>query len=162
MSMVGHSKPLVVILYRGMFLGLAWVLWSSGAAFGLQSHATPEEGFYSHQLGHVFFILSMVVFAFWLQKTRLVNKRGWRLIQMSCLFFILWNIDATLGHEVELWLEESRIVGPRYSRQLIAEGSVIPYLYFFLKLDHLLCVPAMTLLFFGLRKLTTESPEDPP
>ena len=81
---------------------------------------------------------------------------------MSCLFFILWNIDATAGHEIELWLDESRIVGPRSSRLLIAEDGPLPYLYFFLKLDHFLCVPAMVLLFLGLRRLRTESPEDRP
>lgn len=128
----------------------------------MQSHATPEEGLYSHQLGHLFFILSMVVFAFWLQKTGLVKRKGWRLIQASCLFFILWNIDAIAGHEIELWIDESRIVGPRSSRQLIAEGGALPYLYFFLKLDHFLCVPAMVLLLLGLRRLKTESSEDRP
>jgi hypothetical protein len=149
-------------LLRGILLGPLCVLWASGISFALQSHATPEEGFYSHQLGHLFFIVSMVVFAFWLQKTGLVKRSGWRFIQMSCLLFILWNIDAIAGHEVELWIEESRIVGPRSSRQLIADGGAVPYLYFFLKLDHFLCVPAMVLLFLGLRRLKAESSEDRP
>jgi hypothetical protein len=146
-----------------LFLAMVSILWSSGKAYGLQAHATPEEGLYSHQLGHLFFCLSMVVFAFWLQKTRLVKKMGWRLIQVSCFFFILWNIDAIAGHEVELWLSESRFVGPPApSRMLIVDkGSVLPYLYFFLKLDHFLCVPAMVLLCLGLRKLVGGSSGDP-
>lgn len=147
--------------YRVLFLGLACLLSSSGNVFGLQAHATPEEGLYSHQLGHLFFILSMVIFAFWLQKSRLVDKRGWRLIQVSCFFFILWNIDAIAGHEVELWLSESRFVGPPSSRELVAgNGLLLSYLYFFLKLDHFLCVPAMVLLFLGLKKLAADSPEE--
>lgn len=146
--------------WQSLFLGLTCVLWWSGPAFGLQAHATPEEGLYSHQLGHLFFILSMMVFAFWLQKTRLVEEGGWRHIQISCLFFILWNIDAIAGHEIELWLDESRFVGVPSSRLLIAEGGPVPYLYFFLKLDHLLCVPAMTLLYLGLRRLVTGSRKD--
>jgi hypothetical protein len=147
---------------RALYLSLACILWSSGNAFGLQAHASPEEGLYSHQLGHLFFILSMVVFAFWLQKSRLVIKRGWRLIQVSCYFFILWNIDAIAGHQVELWIGESLLVGPPSSKVLITDGGLLlPYLYFFLKLDHLLCVPAMVLLFLGLRKLAGDSPEGP-
>lgn len=142
--------------------GLVCVLWWSGTAFGLQAHATAEEGLYSHQLGHVFFLLSMVVFAFWLQKTRLVERGGWRLIQMSCLFFILWNLDAIAGHEIELWLDASRFVGVPPSRVLIADDGLIPYLYFFLKLDHLFCVPAMVLLYWGLRRLGSESSEEGP
>ncbi|MDD5476343.1 MAG: hypothetical protein PHU03_07520, partial [Syntrophales bacterium] len=63
----------------------------------MQVHAEPE-GLYSHQMGHVFFLFSMAVFAFWLQKTRLAEKRGWRYIQFSCVAFILWNLDALWGH----------------------------------------------------------------
>jgi hypothetical protein len=136
------------------------VLFISGTAFGIQSHATPEEGFYSHQLGHLFFILSLVVFAFWLQKTRLVRNRGWRLLQISCLFFILWNLDAIAGHEIELWLSESRQFSPAGRGTLkTGPGILIPSLYFLLKLDHFLCVPAMILLLLGLKKLAADSPE---
>jgi hypothetical protein len=145
--------------------GLLWI-WTlicwSGPAFGLQGHANAEEGQYSHQLGHLFFLLSMLVFAFWLQKTRLVKQRGWRLIQISCLFFILWNIDALAGHEIELWLDESRLVGEGPSRVLIAESGSLPHLHFFLKLDHLLCVPALFLLLLGLRKIKADPPEEGP
>ncbi len=154
-----HSIPVGKKWYRLLYMILVLVLCSSEKAFGLQSHATPEEGLYSHQLGHIFFLLSMVVFAFWLQKTRLVKNRGWRLLQLSCFFFILWNMDAIAGHEVELWLTESRLVGPVSSRVLIPVlGFLLPYLYFFLKLDHFLCVPAMLLLFLGLKKLAADSP----
>jgi hypothetical protein len=142
---------------------LVLLLWPSAEAFGLQSHATPEEGLYSHQLGHLFFILSMVVFAFWLQKTRLVKNKGWRLLQISCFFFVLWNLDAIIGHELELWLSESRLVGPASSNEIGVgdRGLWLPYIYFFLKLDHFLSVPALLLLFLGLRRLSADSPEEP-
>ena len=150
-----------LMITNGLIWAWALILWS-GPAFGLQGHANAEEGQYSHQLGHLFFILGMLIFAFWLQKTRLVKERGWRLLQISCLFFILWNIDALAGHEIELWLDESRFVGEGPSRVLIAEGGHLPYLYFFLKLDHFLCVPALALLFLGLRKIKADPPEEGP
>jgi hypothetical protein len=37
----------------------------------------------------------------------------------------------------------------------------LPYFYYFLKMDHLLCVPAMVLLCLGLRKLAAEAPGEP-
>jgi hypothetical protein len=148
---------------HGVSIALILAFWTADTAFGLQSHATPEEGFYSHQLGHLFFILSMVVFAFWLQKTRLVRSRGWRLLQISCFFFILWNLDAVIGHEIELWLSESRQFMPAGRGTLKAgSGILIPTLYFLLKLDHFLCVPAMILLLLGLRRLAADSPEQGP
>jgi hypothetical protein len=147
---------------RVFLFTLALLSLFSAEAFGLQAHAIPAEGHYSHQLGPLFFLLSLVVFAFWLQKTRLKEKSGWRLIQWSCFLFIFWNIDALAGHEVEIWLSESLIVGPPSSRRLLVEeGSLLPYFYYFLKMDHLLCVPAMVLLCLGLRKLAAEAPGEP-
>ena len=142
-------------------LAILLVFGISGNTFGLQAHNTPEEGFFSHQLGHLFFILSMAVFAFWLQRTGLVRKRGWRFLQLSCFFFILWNMDAIAGHTVELWISEKLFTGPVPARGLKAEkGDLLPYIYFFLKMDHFLCVPAMIFLFLGLRKLRADSSED--
>ena len=37
-------------------------------------------------------------------------------------------------------------------------GSVLAWLYYLLKLDHLLCVPAMCFLFVGLRRLLKSAP----
>lgn len=141
---------------------LALVLCWHGEAFGLQGHATPEEGQYSHQIGHLFFILSMVIFAFWLGRTRLVEKKGWRFLQYSCLLFILWNLNAVAGHEVELLLDRSSFTGAPTSRFVANPKEIIPYLYFFLKMDHFLCVPAMIFLLLGLKKLNTELEENRP
>jgi hypothetical protein len=158
------GKPLFFSFYRqiqawSLPLGLilVWLLWPAPMALALQSHATPEEGLYSHQFGHLFFMLSLVFFAFWLQKTRLVQERGWRFLQISCFLLALWNIDAIAGHELELWLSESRLVGVASARIGLGDPRLwLPYIYFFLKLDHLLSVPALILLFIGLRKIAVD------
>jgi hypothetical protein len=145
-------------IFQVFSLALVLLGYFSEKAFGLQSHAIPAEGQYSHQIGHLFFLLSLVVFAFWLQKTRLVKLTGWRFIQWSCFLFILWNMDAIAGHEVELWLSESLFIGPPSARRLLVDNrSLLPYFYYFLKMDHLLCVPAMVLLCLGLKKLASDS-----
>jgi hypothetical protein len=126
--------------------------------FALQVHAEPE-GLYSHQLGHMFFVFSMAVFAFWLQKTQLAEKRGWRYIQVSCVIFILWNLGAIAGHMLESRLSEDAFVRISSGRALVMEKAAAPYLYYFLKLDHLIAVPAMIFLLLGLNRLKKESGE---
>ena len=69
-------------------------------AMATQAHSAPE-GLYAHQLAHIFFIVSMGVLVYWLRERKLVQAVGWRFIQYSALFFILWNVDAFFVHLVE-------------------------------------------------------------
>ena len=116
----------------------------------LQVHTAPE-GLYSHQIAHCFFIISMATLAFWLQERRLVEKRGWRHLQISCLLFIVWNIDALVGHVIESHLSAEAFVGEGWARAMVVDKALMPYLYYVLKMDHIICVPAIFFLFLGLR-----------
>lgn len=124
-------------------------------ALATQTHGEPE-GLFVHQMAHAFFVFSMGLLIFWLEKRRLTVHKGWRSIQMGALFFILWNLNTILSH----WLEEQtallkiRTVG--VDQLLIETDPSLSWLgtvYYFTKLDHLLCVPALFLLFWGLRRL---------
>jgi len=137
---------------------LLWLFLHPAHSFALQVHPEPE-GLYSHQLGHIFFTFSMAVFAFWLQKTRLVDNRGWRYIQVSCIIFILWNMDAFTGHMIESRLSEEAFLPISYGKALIIERAVAPYLFYILKLDHLLAVPAMIFFLLGLNRLRKSDEE---
>jgi hypothetical protein len=91
---------------------------------------------------------------FWLRQRNLVLEPGWKYIQLAAILFIIWNIDAMAVHfmdehlhilgimKVDLW--HIRIVN------LMGQYS-LAVLYYLLKLDHLLCVPAMYFLYKGLR-----------
>lgn len=128
-------------------------------ALATQAHSAPE-GLYAHQLAHIFFIISMGVLTYWLRERKLVQAVGWRYIQYSALFFILWNVDAFFVHLVEeqialidiqrvgMW--EINITSP-------VNSPVLVWLYYAAKLDHLLCVPALLFLFFGLRRLLRDA-----
>lgn len=128
-------------------------------ALATQAHSAPE-GLYAHQLAHIFFIVSMGVLAYWLRERKLIQAAGWRYIQYSALFFILWNVDAFFVHLVEeqlalieiqrIGLWEIQISGPLDSPALV-------WLYYAAKLDHLICVPALLFLFFGLRRLLKDA-----
>jgi len=137
------------------FLGavLLVLFWGTvEQALALQVHPEPE-GLYSHQIAHLFFILSMAVMVFWLRKRGLIREPGWRLIQWGCIMFIVWNAAAFIGHAVEAEMTEESFVGKGWSRALLVQGLVSPVIYLLLKMDHLTCVPAILFLFLGLRKI---------
>ena len=124
------------------------------AAWALQTHPAPE-GLYAHMLAHLFFIATLAIFTYWLQTTGLFRERGWRLIQISCLMFILWNLDTFAVHWIEHTLSREMLLttGLDWSQRLSMTGGWRSWVYYFGKFDHLFCVPAMLLLLFGLRDL---------
>ncbi|MCG6894961.1 MAG: hypothetical protein LJE65_15255 [Desulfobacteraceae bacterium] len=124
-------------------------------ALATQGHGAPE-GLYAHQFAHVFFAISMGILIYWLRRARLVDQPGWRHIQFSAVFFILWNIDAFIVHMLEeqlAVLAVTRVNPWHISLASPAPYTWLQYLYIVVKLDHLLCVPAMAFLFSGLRRL---------
>jgi hypothetical protein len=126
------------------------VLFNPGQALATQTHGGPE-GIYAHQIAHLFYILSMGFFIHWLRERRLVEESGWRFIQYAAFFLILWNLDAFFVHFLEG-------IG-RWSIQINAQNgnNSLETLYYFAKLDHLLCVPALFFLYLGLRRLLKAS-----
>lgn len=144
------------LLKTGLF-GL--ILLSAEPALATQAHGAPE-GLYAHQLAHIFFIVSMGVLIYWLQERRLVRSVGWRHIQFAALFFILWNVDAFFVHLLE---EQLAVIDIRRISlwdihiTAAAQSKTLIWLYYAAKLDHLLCVPALLFLYFGLRRLLKET-----
>ena len=130
-----------------------------GLASATQGHG-GIEGVYAHQLAHMFFILSLGVLIYWLRTRKLVQATGWRYIQYSALFFILWNIDAITVHALDdqFGIIQAETIGIWQLR--IADSfnhDILKLFYYVAKLDHLLCVPALLFLYFGLRRLIAEN-----
>jgi hypothetical protein len=124
-----------------------------------QTHG-GAEGLIAHQLAHLFFMLSMGILVYWLRQRRLVIRTGWRLIQFAAVFMMLWNIDAFLVHFLEE--QPGLITVHRPSPWQIridarAGNEMLAVIYYLAKLDHLLCVPAMLMLYLGLQRLLAES-----
>jgi hypothetical protein len=142
-----RAKPYLV---AGVLTGL---LLSAHPALATQTHGAPE-GLYVHQLAHLFFIVSMGSLEFWLRQRNLVLEPGWKYIQLAAILFIIWNIDAMTVHFMD---ERLHILGISkvdfwHIRIVSLQGQYsLAVLYYLLKLDHLLCVPAMFFLYKGLR-----------
>ena len=145
----------------GLIVALVLV---SEPALATQVHNAPE-GLYAHQLAHIFFIISMGVLIYWLRERKLVQVVGWRYIQYAALFFILWNVDAFGVHmlEEQIAVIDVRRIDPwKLSITAANHSDVLIWFYYAAKLDHLLCVPALLLLYFGLRRLLKDTDDKAP
>lgn len=124
-----------------------------------QVHAEPE-GLWAHQIAHLFFIISMGILIYWLREWKLVQEKGWRLVQYSALFFILWNIDAIIVHHLDQMGDTFRTINAgtwHASISMNSDSSGLAFLYYIVKLDHLLSVPAVFFLYTGLRQLLKQA-----
>ena len=116
-------------------------------------HGYP--GYYIHQMGHVYFMLSSFFIIWTITHLALHKTKGWQYILWAEVFFIGWNINTFIGHISEFWIETADIYGSRvgwdyFTREISIEGK--KYLYYITKFDHLLLVPAMLFLYKGLRE----------
>jgi len=154
-----HESSPVIRLFRLSALAVAAGWLVPAAALAVQEHGAPE-GLYTHQGAHLFFVASMGLLIYWLRQRLLVREAGWRWIQYAALFFILWNIDAFTAHLLDEQLDLVDIVPAGGWMVRIDAGNYPPalaMLYYAAKLDHLLCVPAMLFLYFGLRRLLKDA-----
>ncbi|MFO7839045.1 MAG: hypothetical protein R6X08_06075 [Desulfosalsimonadaceae bacterium] len=128
---------------------------TAGPAAATQTHG-PPEGLYVHQFSHLFFIVAMAILIYWLRSRRLVQETGWRHIQFAALFFLLWSLDAFFVHilDEQILLVKATRAGPWRIHLSLPEGySWLAFVYYPLKLDHLLCVPGLFFLYTGVRRL---------
>lgn len=128
-------------------------------AIATQIHAEPE-GLYAHQIAHVFFIISMGILIYWLRERKLIREPGWRYIQYAAFFFILYNIDAMFAHYLDGRddLFKNIDVGSWHARiQLLKGPWELGLLYYIVKMDHLLSIPAVVCLYAGLRQLLKQA-----
>ncbi len=122
-------------------------------AQALQSHTAPE-GLYVHQLAHIFFIAALC-YLFWDIRRSSFPEKGWRFLQLFCIFMLLWNIVAFTGHWVGDFILPGDIIQESgyLSARMTAPLTPTKLLYYFTKLDHVFSVPAILCLYLCLRSL---------
>ena len=99
-------------------------------AWAIQTHS--GEGLVAHQMGHVLLTLAMALLA--CRGVR-ASSRGWRRIGLGAALFALWSTAAFVRHGLD----------PGFHPVVQA-----------LSLDHLLLVPALVVLWTGVRSLARE------
>ena len=138
---------------------VALILIIPTVASATQGHGDPE-GLLVHQMSHIFFLFSMSILIYWLRARNLIRHVGWRYIQYSSVFFILWTLDAFTVHLLDegLGIVQVTRIDPWHLRIESPPGlGWITVLYYAVKLDHLLCVPGLIFLYLGLKRLLKES-----
>ena len=101
----------------------------------------------------------MAALIFTVTGKELDKQKGWRLIQYSAFFFILWNLDAIAAHFFDNQIHAVKIENISIWKMRIItnnDSSLLAWFYYVLKLDHLLCVPAMLFLYKGLSSLVDD------
>lgn len=139
----------------GFFWVLGLLLIFPGSVAATQVHV-PSEGLYVHQIGHLFFAASMALLIYWLRAGQVARIRGWQLIRLAASFFILWNIDAFAVHILDGRSDLFTTIDEGTWHEAIQfdpKIELLAVLYYLGKMDHLVCAPAMILLYFGLRSL---------
>jgi len=133
----------------------AWILLRPAPVLAIQLHS-GNAGIIAHQIGHLFFLFAMVALMFTINSQGLIRQKGWRQIQLGALFFIFWNLDTLVAHFLDNQIEVVRIETLSVTRLAVvtqSDSQLLGVIYYFLKMDHLWCVPAMIFLFLGLDTL---------
>lgn len=139
--------------------GVGTVALCAAPAAAIQAHSDPE-GIVIHQMGHLFLVVSLGLLIYWLRDRKLIAQAGWRYIQYAALFLILWSLDAFIAHLLDEQLQlVYKVPVDTWRIQLsVPRGpNFLGVLYYFAKLDHLLCVPALWFLHKGLKHLLAEA-----
>lgn len=153
------KNVIISTIFVFLLMALCTDLIGAAPAWATQKHGDPE-GLLVHQIAHIFFAITMALLVYWLRSRNLTIKSGWRFIQYAAVLLVVWNVDAFLVHMLDeaSGLLHIKRVG-NWHIQIVAENAdkTLEVLYYLAKLDHLWCVPALALLYFGLRRLAAEA-----
>ncbi len=151
-----NNRPDILRVFSAFTAAAVFLLCIiSDTAYATQLHARAE-GIITHQFGHLFFLFSMVALIFTITGKDLGRQKGWRLIQYAAFFFILWNLDAMAAHFLDNQIDAVKTYPVSFAWMKIVtrnDSSLLAWFYYALKLDHLLCVPAMIFLYKGISRL---------
>jgi hypothetical protein len=123
---------------------------TTGSAFAIQAHE-GFEGFYVHQIGHVFFMSAMAYIYIVLRRPAASNLEGWRFIRYAAVLFFLWNTDTLISHFLDTF---TRQVKEAVSPTEIAFSSVQASLFYLTRvIEYFLLVPAFVMMCVGVYKI---------
>ena len=140
-----------------VFLALGYCIFLPGQSMALQTHGAPE-GMYVHQMAHILYMAAMG-YLYWDTKRSTFSDRGWTYLRIFCVFTILWNFLALIGHASTQHLHPedfTNVDGYLFSK-VNMPLTFVKIVYYTAKLDHLPAVPAMFFLYMSLRSFYKKS-----
>jgi hypothetical protein len=142
-------------------LTLFVILLFPANSHAIQAHG-GSEGIVVHQLGHVFFLISLLALAYWLKTKWAVKGKSKNYLRLSSFFLILWNLDVIIMHFLDEQIEIISVSRSGFQISISSEinSSFLEYFYYFGKMDHLLCVPALIFLYLGLKSIESHKKEE--
>lgn len=145
------------IYYIEFFLVTAFIsaAYFTEPAYGIQTHKAPE-GLYIHQIGHILFGASMAGFMWRIKRSRLYSNKAWKYMAKGAFLLAVWNVWAFSGHVIEEIIPASQFITESHGmKSALIKQSYFEFLYCILKMDHLVCVPAIIFIYLALRELAS-------
>lgn len=141
-------------------ISLLLLLGGSQNCWALQSHSAPE-GIYVHQMAHLLFT-GALGYLYWHTRTNpVIASKGWKYLQLFCIFLISWNLLAFTGHEAfEQLTPEDFVNNNTWEAKIGSPITFVKLLYYVTKMDHFLNVPALLALVISLRTFYREALEE--
>ncbi|MFH1217338.1 MAG: hypothetical protein V1706_12625 [Pseudomonadota bacterium] len=147
----------LLLLKSPILLAALFLLWPQ-PAHALQTHL-GLEGIYVHQGAHIFFTLSMIIFSMNIRRSPLSTKKPWRFFLWGALLLAFWNLWAFSGHIIEYLVPAENFT---FTPTPFSPGLVISswreMAYFFLQMDHILCLPSLVCFYLALKAILHELP----
>ena len=138
-------------------INLLLALLSASPALAIQSHG-PPEGLYVHLFGHILYGLAMVGFALRIRISRLAKDMAWRFMAVGALLLACWNAWAIFAHIVAKNIPAGHfLLNEQGIRTALVMDTPVAWFYYLLKMDHLICVPALVLIYLALRKMNSRA-----
>ncbi len=136
-------KRNLIIFHKISFF---FILFLPSNSFAFQEHGATE-GIFIHLLGHVCFGSSMLWLFFMIRKSSFWEKDWWKAISYGALVLAFWNVTTFIGHVINPF---SPFSCPQIE---MVEGNLGFLIWYFSKLDNLICIFAMSLFYIGLKRL---------
>ncbi|MBW2606284.1 MAG: hypothetical protein JRD05_01475 [Deltaproteobacteria bacterium] len=151
-----------IYIFVFFLASLSWTILCPNPAFATCDYGRIE-GVHTHQLAHIFFIISMGILIYRLRIKKPHLSSGWKFIQYSALFFILWSLDAFAVHFLneQYNIIQIKTIGPwQIKINDCFDNNLLKVFYYLARMDYLLFMPAFIFLYYGLKRLLKESYPD--
>lgn len=110
---------------------------------------------YTHQLGGVFYLISLIAFMWVILRNKLHSQKAWKYLLISVLLLIVWDSLIIISRMIQaLLMETPRVVGNKvgigyFNQQIEIQGW--QYVYYFGRYDFIILNLAVFFFYKGLR-----------